>query len=92
LVEVLTRFCGRRTTLLAAMVVLAAGAAGVGLVESFWSALVLLLAHSAAEGVAMPVQQAYLHQVIPSAQRATVASVDDGRSRIVNLLAADLQE
>jgi MFS family permease len=56
------------------MVVLAAGAVGVGVVESFWSAPVLLLAHSAAEGVAMPVQQAYLHQVIPSAQRATVAS------------------
>ena len=33
-----------------------------------------LLALSAAERVAMPVQQAYLHQVIPSAQRATVVS------------------
>jgi MFS family permease len=75
LVEVLTSFCGRRTTLLlAAMAVLAATAVGVGLAGSFWPAVVLLLVLSAAEGVAMPVQQAYLHQVIPSAQRATVVS------------------
>jgi MFS family permease len=46
----------------------------VGLAGSFWAAVVLLLALSAAEGVAMPVQQAYLHEVVPSAQRATVVS------------------
>jgi MFS family permease len=75
LVETLTRFCGRRTTLLmAGMVVLAAGAVGVGLSGSFWPAMLLVLALSAAEGVAAPVQQAYLHQVVPSAQRATVVS------------------
>jgi len=75
LVEFLTRFCGRRTTLLlASMAVLAAAAVGVGLVESFWPALALLLVLSAADGVGMPVQQAYLHEVIPSSQRATVAS------------------
>jgi hypothetical protein len=75
LVDVLTRFCGRRTTLLlAAMAMLAATAVGVGLAGSFWVAVALLLAVSAAEGIAVPVQQAYLHQVIPSAQRATVVS------------------
>jgi MFS family permease len=75
LVEFFTRFCGRRTTILiAAMLVLAATAVGVGLAGSFWLALVLLLVLSAADGVAMPVQQAYLHDVIPSAQRATVVS------------------
>jgi MFS family permease len=75
LVDFLTRFCGRRTTILiAAMVVLAATAVGVGLVQSFWLAVALLLVLSAADGVAMPVQQAYLHDVIPSAQRATVVS------------------
>jgi MFS family permease len=75
LVEFFTRFCGRRTTILiAAMLVLAATAVGVGLAGSFWPALVLLLVLSAADGVAMPVQQAYLHDVIPSAQRATVVS------------------
>jgi MFS family permease len=75
LVEFFTRFCGRRTTMLiTAMVVLAPTAVGVGVAGSFWLALVLLLVLSAADGVAMPVQQAYLHDVIPSAQRATVVS------------------
>jgi MFS family permease len=75
LVSFLTRFCGRRTTLLlAATATLAVTAAGIGLAGSFWPALILLLLLSAADGVGMPVQQAYLHQVIPSAQRATVAS------------------
>jgi MFS family permease len=75
LVEALTRFCGRRTTLLlAAMAVLAVATVGVGLAGSFWAALALLLTLSAAEGVVAPVQQAYLHEVVPSAQRATVVS------------------
>jgi MFS family permease len=75
LVNLFTRFCGRRTTLLlAATATLAATAVGIGLAGSFWPALILLLVLSAADGVGMPVQQAYLHQVIPSAQRATVAS------------------
>jgi MFS family permease len=75
LVEFFTRFCGRRTTMLiGAAVVLAATAVGVGVAGSFWLALVLLLLLSAADGVALPVQQAYLHDVIPSAQRATVVS------------------
>jgi MFS family permease len=47
---------------------------GIGLAGSFWPAPALLLLLSVADGVGMPVQQAYLHQVIPSAQRATVAS------------------
>jgi Major Facilitator Superfamily len=75
LVEVLTRFCGRRTTLLlAAMAVLAVATVGVGLAGSFWAAVALLLALSAGEGVVAPVQQAYLHEVVPSAQRASVVS------------------
>jgi Na+/melibiose symporter-like transporter len=75
LVEFLTRFCGRRTTLLiASSAVMVVGAAGVGLVDSFWPAVVLLLVATAAEGVGTPVQQAYLHQVIPASQRATVVS------------------
>ncbi len=74
-VEIFTRFCGRRTTLLiAASVVMVGGAVGVGLVDSFWPAVVLLLVASAAAGVSMPVQQAYLHEVVPSSQRATVVS------------------
>jgi MFS family permease len=75
LVEVLTGFCGKRTTLLlAATAVLALGAVGVGLVDSFWPAVALLLVAICAMGVSAPVQQAYLHQVVPSSERATVVS------------------
>jgi MFS family permease len=76
LVAFFTRFCGRRTTLLiASSAVLAVAAAGVGLVDSFWPALVLLLVAMGATGVGSPVQQAYLHAVVPSTERATVVSV-----------------
>jgi MFS family permease len=75
LLEFFTRFCGRRTTLLlAASAVIAVASAGIGLVGSFWLAVALLLVSSVAEGVGTPVQQAYLHNVVPSAQRATVVS------------------
>jgi MFS family permease len=75
LVEVTTRFCGRRTTLLlAGAAVLALAAVGVGLAGSFWVALAFLLVSNIATGVATPVQQAYLHAVVASSQRATVVS------------------
>jgi MFS family permease len=75
LVEYFAQFCGRRTTLLlASSAVLAAATVGVGLVGSFWPAVLLLLVAMGATGVGTPVQQAYLHAVVPSTQRATVAS------------------
>jgi MFS family permease len=75
LVEMLTRVCGKRTTLLlASSAVLAMGAVGVGLVDTFWPAVALLLVAIGAMGVAAPVQQAYLHEVVPSSERATVVS------------------
>ena len=75
LLEFFTRFCGRRTTLLlAASAVMAAASTGIGLVGSFWVAVALLLVSNVAEGVGTPVQQAYLHNVVPSSQRATVVS------------------
>jgi MFS family permease len=75
LVELFTRVCGKRTTLLLwAAAVMVAAVVGVGLAGSFSLAVALLLVATVAEGVAMPVQQAYLHQVVPSSQRATVVS------------------
>ena len=75
LVEFFTRFCGKRTTLLlGASSVLALAAIGVGLVDSFWPAVACLLVMTTAMGVGAPVQQAYLHEVVPSAERATVVS------------------
>jgi MFS family permease len=74
-VDYLARFCGKRTTLLiASSAVLALAGAGVGLVDSFWPAVVLLLLAMGATGVGLPVQQAYLHAIVPSSERATVVS------------------
>jgi MFS family permease len=75
LVDFFASFCGRRTTLLvAAAAVMALAAAAVGVVDTFWPAVVLLLLAIGAIGVVAPVQQAYLHQVVPSEERATVVS------------------
>ncbi|MFB3132116.1 MAG: hypothetical protein ACE10K_06315, partial [Rhodothermales bacterium] len=49
---------------------------GVGLAGSFYLAVAFYLVVMGASGVMRPVRQAYLHQVIPSEQRATVISFD----------------
>ena len=75
LVDRVTRFCGKRTTLLlASSAVFAVAVVGIGVTDVFWIAVVMLLISEAAMGVTMPVQQAYLHGVIPTDQRATVVS------------------
>lgn len=77
LVEIVTRWCGRRTTLF----MWAAGAfslalIGVGLASSFVVALILLCVAAVAVGVQSPVRQAFIHKVVPTSQRATVISLD----------------
>jgi Na+/melibiose symporter-like transporter len=70
-------FCGRRTTLLLwAAGVQALAAVGVGLAGSFWLAVALFMVMTLAVGAAGPVKQAFLHNSIPSEQRASVASFD----------------
>ena len=77
IVRISSRYCGRRTTLLlAAAVVETCAAIGMGLASSFWVALPALLLVMGATGVSGPVRSAYLHQVVPSEQRATVVSFD----------------
>ncbi len=77
IVDYLTRFCGRRTTLLLwAAGVQTAAAVGVGLADSFWLAVAMFLVMMAASGVITPVHQAYLNLSVPSEQRATVLSFD----------------
>ena len=77
LVDWFSQFCGRRTTLLLwAAGVQTAAAVSVGLAESFSLAVALFLMVTATMGVTGPVKQAYLHQLIPSQQRASVISVD----------------
>jgi MFS family permease len=48
----------------------------VGLTSSFWVALAGVLLLSVSLGMTGPVHSAYLHQVVPSEQRATVVSFD----------------
>jgi MFS family permease len=77
IVEWLTRYCGKRTTLLiAGATVQALAVIGIGLATEFWMALAFLLLAMGSLGVIGPVRQAYLHAVIPSEQRATVVSFD----------------
>ena len=72
-----SHYCGRRTTLLlGAAAVQTVAAIALGLAGSFWVALGALLVVTASMGVMSPVRSAYLHQVVPSEQRATVVSFD----------------
>ncbi len=75
-VRVASRYCGTRTTLLlAAAAIQTVAAITVGLAGSFWVALAALLLVTASMGVTSPVRSAYLHQVVPTEQRATVGLV-----------------
>jgi len=72
-----SRYCGRRSTLLlAAAAVQSVAAVVLGLTGSFWVAVPALLLVTGSLGVTSPVRSAYLHQVVPSEQRATVVSFD----------------
>jgi MFS family permease len=48
----------------------------IGLIANFWAALVLLAVWGVLFAAVEPVRQAYLNELIPSAQRATVLSSD----------------
>jgi MFS family permease len=66
----------RTTVLISASALLAATMVGVGLVQVFWVAVPLFLVGAVAMGVFGPVEQTFLHSVIPSEQRATLVSFD----------------
>jgi len=77
LVDIASRYCGRRTTLLLWAGALQTSAAVVlGVAGSPWVALPALLLLTAGMGVTSPVRQAYIHQLVPSERRATVVSFD----------------
>jgi MFS family permease len=77
LVDWISQFCGRRTTLLLwAAALQTVAAVGIGLVDSFWIAVALLMTVGATMGITGPVKQAYLHETISSKQRASVISFD----------------
>ena len=82
-VDVASRYCTRRTTLLlAAGAVQTVSAIVLGLAGSFWIALVALLAMMGGYGRMSPVRQAYFHQLVSSEQRATVLSFDSMVSNV----------
>ena len=53
-----------------------ASSAALGLTDAFWVALVLLALWAMVFAAEMPIRQAYLNDMIPSRQRATVLSFD----------------
>ena len=82
-VSIASRYCGRRTTLLLAAAALQTCAAvALGVASSFWVALPAFLLVMASVGVTSPVRQAYLHQIVPTEQRATVVSFDSMVSNV----------
>ncbi|HET6623086.1 MAG TPA: MFS transporter, partial [Gaiellaceae bacterium] len=48
----------------------------LGITSAFWAALVLVVAWGLVFAANMPIRQAYLNDMIPSQQRATVLSFD----------------
>jgi MFS family permease len=79
---VLVPYCRKafryRTGLLAFAVLLSTVALIlIGLVPSFWLTLIVIAIWSTTYAITVPVRQAYINDLIPSAQRATVVSSDN---------------
>lgn len=70
------RFHRRTSTILLATVSSALVLVGLGLVRDFWFAVVLVALWGVASAIDDPVHRAYLNDMIPSKQRATVLSFD----------------
>jgi MFS family permease len=67
----------RRTTiLLGAAAVSSATMVATGVVQTFWVTVPIFLLGAVAGGVLQPVRQTYLHQSIPTTERATLVSFD----------------
>jgi MFS family permease len=69
-------FAMRTTTVIAASLTSVAALVVLGVNSVFWLAIVLLVVWGFVFAVAGPVRQAYLNDMIPSKQRATVLSFD----------------
>lgn len=69
-------FARRTTAIILATAAAGAALAALALTRTFVAALVLLIVWCLAEAAATPVRQAYLNDLIPSQQRATVLSFD----------------
>jgi MFS family permease len=77
LVGKLARPGGRRTTiLLGAAAVSTATMVATGVIRYFWVTVPVFLLGAVAGGILQPVRQTYLHQSIPTSERATLVSFD----------------
>ena len=77
LVPRIRRLFGRRTTILALATALSVSALVViGLAQTFWLAIVVVVLSALMFAATGPVRQGYLNGLIPSEQRATVLSFD----------------
>ena len=77
LVEILTRRCGRRSTIIfGGSLATTVGLLGMGLTGDFFVAVAFFLLVTTSIGVMTPVRQAYVHHVAPTEHRATVISFD----------------
>ena len=77
LARLLMQRARRRTTILiAAAATQTAGGIAVGITDSFVIAVAGLLLWAAGTALYRPIKQGYVHQLIPSGQRATVISLD----------------
>jgi MFS family permease len=71
------RLFHRRTSALIATAALSAAALGlIGIVESFWAVIGLIVVWGLLFAATMPIRQTYLNGMIPSRQRATILSFD----------------
>ncbi|MEO0492307.1 MAG: MFS transporter [Actinomycetota bacterium] len=76
-VEILTRRCGRRSTIIfGGSLMTSIGLLGMGLTDTFGIAVAFFLLVTTSIGVMTPVRQAYVHHVAPTEHRATVISFD----------------
>lgn len=77
LVPHLGRLFRRRTTLLLSGIAISTAVLAVaGLVPHFWVAIAALVVWGVLFSASLPVRQAYLNEIIPSKQRATMLSFD----------------
>ncbi len=78
LVPYFGRLFAKRTTVLLAVTLFSAGSLVVlGMISSFWIAIILLVVWAMVFAIGFPVRQAYINGLIPSQQRATVLSSDN---------------
>jgi MFS family permease len=67
----------RTTILLASSVVISVTMVATGAIQFFWVTVPVFLLGAMAAGVEQPVRQTYLHQSIPTTERATLVSFDN---------------